>query len=183
MLALAVPAPPKRRVADPAKHWQFWAPALDSALRSADAMTSRRAACFLAQWGHETISFSALREIWGPTAAQACYEGRKDLGNTEPGDGKRFLGRGLPHVTGRHNYRLVAEAIGQPLLERPDLLEIPEYAAAAGAWWWRTFKLNDLADKLEFERMTRRINGGLNGFPDRCARLAQALAALDTVLP
>ncbi|MGB6104600.1 MAG: glycoside hydrolase family 19 protein, partial [Pusillimonas sp.] len=110
------------------------------------------------------------REIWGPTPAQLRYEGRADLGNIERGDGSRFRGRGLIQITGRANYRSVANGLGIDCLSEPALLEFPEDAARSAAWWWANNGCNQIADTEDFERLTRRINGGLNGYADRLAR-------------
>ncbi|GLK88330.1 glycoside hydrolase family 19 protein [Pseudomonas turukhanskensis] len=128
-----------------------------------------RAAAFLAQVGHESGQLRYLREIWGPTPAQARYEGRQDLGNTQPGDGKRFMGRGLIQVTGRANYQKAGAALGLPLEDQPELLEQPVHAAMSAAWFWQTHGLNELADAGQFQTITRRINGGLNGQAERVA--------------
>ena len=148
-----------------------------SLLRSMDeyAITApRRAAMFLAQIGHESGSLRYTREVWGPTAAQRKYEGRVDLGNTEPGDGHRFLGRGLIQITGRENYRLAARALGVDLLAHPEALEAPGLAARSAAWWWAAHGLNELADTGDVRACTRRINGGLTGIEDREERFRVA---------
>jgi putative chitinase len=159
-------------------------PALLSAMRAYAIDTPARAAMFLAQIAHESGGFRYVREIWGPTPAQQRYEGRSDLGNTEPGDGKRFMGRGYLQITGRSNYAQVGTALGMDLLAEPDKLELPRLAAVSAAWWWASRKLNVLADRDDdeaFELVTRRINGGTNGLEDRRRRWAIAreeLAAL-----
>lgn len=130
---------------------------------------------FLAQVCHESGSFQWLREIWGPTKDQLRYEGRKDLGNTEPGDGFRFRGRGLIQVTGRANYETCGEALDLPLVHQPELLEKPMIAARSAGWFWKTHNLDEVDD---FMRMTRIINGGTNGYADRYAYLGRAKQAL-----
>lgn len=146
--------------------------------------TPARQAAFLAQIGHESGSLRWVSEIWGPTPAQIRYEGRVDLGNTQPGDGQRFKGRGLIQTTGRANYvsvrdRLRAEGIDAPDFEAlPQSLELPRWAALSAGDYWDMKQLNRLADLGDFDAITRRINGGTNGQADRRARHARALAAL-----
>lgn len=82
----------------------------------------------LATAWHETGAFKWLREIWGPTPAQKAYEGRADLGNTVPGDGKRFMGRGYVQITGRRNYTDWSKRTGLALTTQPDLAEQPAVA-------------------------------------------------------
>lgn len=130
---------------------------------------------FLAQIAHESGGFSYTREIWGPTPAQARYEGRADLGNTEPGDGSRYRGRGLIQITGRANYRACGLALDLPLLDQPELLEKPMPAARSAGWFWKAHGLDAIDD---FTTMTRRINGGTNGLAERYAYLGQAKQAL-----
>ena len=153
-------------------------PALNRAMQRYRIDSPVRQAAFLAQIGHESGQLRYVREIWGPTAAQQRYEGRKDLGNTEPGDGARFKGRGLLQITGRENYRKAGAALGLPLLDQPELLEQPEWAASSAAWWWANHGLNELADAGKFEQITRTINGGLNGQADRLALWEKAKAVL-----
>ena len=147
----------------------IFVPALNTAMNRYGIVGSLRVAAFIAQIGHESGQLRYVREIWGPTAAQQGYEGRKDLGNLQPGDGKRFMGRGLILITGRENYRKAGAALGLPLLDQPELLEQAEWAATSAAWWWANHGLNDLADVGKFEQITRTINGGLNGQADRLA--------------
>ena len=68
-------------------------------------------------------------ELWGPTPAQAGYEGREDLGNTEDGDGERFKGRGLIQITGRSNYQAAQDALGVDYVEDPTLMQSPAEAS------------------------------------------------------
>ena len=119
-----------------------------------------------------------MREIWGPTAVQARYEGRVDLGNTQSGDGPKYRGRGLIQITGRSNYKTCGEALGLDLINQAELLEKPQHACMSAAWFWATRGHNTLADEGKFETITRRINGGLNGLADRQMLYARALKVL-----
>ena len=119
-----------------------------------------------------------MREIWGPTAVQARYEGRVDLGNTQSGDGPKYRGRGLIQITGRSNYKTCGEALGLDLINQAELLEKPQHACMSAAWFWATRDHNTLADEGTFETITRRINGGLNGLADRQMLYARALKVL-----
>jgi putative chitinase len=151
---------------------QFLDP-LNEVLARYQIHTPLRAAHFLGQVGHETGGLRWLEEIWGPTLAQRGYEGRRDLGNTQPGDGYRFRGRGLFHLTGRANYERFAQAVGQPqIVDNPDLVATPYWAAHSAGWFWhvgnRTGRsLNELADRDDLRGITLIINGGLNGLEDR----------------
>ncbi len=140
--------------------------------------TPPRVAAFMAQVGHESGQLRRLREIWGPTPAQRRYEGRADIGNTEPGDGKRFMGRGLIQITGRKNYLLCGFALELDLVARPELLEQPVAAAASAAWYWHNRSLNRYADAGDFVGLTRAINGGTNGIADRRALWGRAKTVL-----
>lgn len=137
-----------------------------------------RQAAFLAQVGHESGRLIYVRELWGPTPTQEGYEGRADLGNTEPGDGFKYRGRGLIQVTGRANYQTCGAALGLPLVDHPELLEAPGNAAQSAAWFWNSRGLNDFADIGDFNTITRKINGGLNGLQDRLALYALCKSAL-----
>lgn len=152
--------------------------ALNQAMEEFEINTVERSSAFIAQVAHESGGFRYLREIWGPTAAQLRYEGRAGLGNVEPGDGKRFLGRGLIQITGRLNYHACGAALGLPLLEQPELLEEPVNACRSAGWFWKLHGLNELADAGEFETITRRINGGTTGLAERTAYWERALEVL-----
>lgn len=142
---------------------------LDEAMNEYGIVTPARIRAFLAQIGHESARLRHTREIWGPTPAQLRYEGRADLGNTQPGDGKRFMGRGLIQLTGRANYAQATDALGEDFLLYPPLLETPKWASRSAAWFWVSRNLNALADAGQFDLITRRINGGQNGRADRLA--------------
>lgn len=148
-------------------HWPFIVPAMDKG-----RITSpKRIAAFLAQLAHESGQYRDMEEIWGPTEAQLGYEGRADLGNTEPGDGVKFKGHGPIQITGRANHEACGLALGIDLINTPTLLTRPEYGTAAACWFWTTgnkkIDLNILADRDWFKTITRVINGGLNGLSDR----------------
>ncbi|MBP2297010.1 glycoside hydrolase family 19 protein [Azospirillum rugosum] len=135
--------------------------------------TPLRVAHFLAQVGHECGDFRYQEEI----ADGSAYEGRKDLGNTQPGDGKRFKGRGLIQLTGRSNYTRYGEAIGRDLVTGDNARQVaddPELAIDVACWYWTSRKLNQWADEDNVRELTRRINGGYNGLEDRELRLARA---------
>lgn len=136
--------------------------------------TPERLANFLGQAAHETGQFRYLAEIWGPTPAQRKYEGRADLGNTQPGDGYRFKGRGVFQLTGRANYATVGARIGQPLEAHPELAERPEVAIQTACDFWQTHGLSLLADQGLEGTITRRINGGTNGIEERRRYVARA---------
>lgn len=157
-------------------------PHLLAAMEKHQINNPKRIAAFLAQIGHESGSLRYAREIWGPTEAQKRYDQRADLGNTPEldGDGKKFLGRGLIQLTGRRNYLLVSLILfrDERLLDRPELLEEPQWAAESAAWYWMSKGLNEMADRGEFKRITQLINGGLNGYQDRIKLWARAREVL-----
>lgn len=122
-----------------------------------------REAAFLAQLAHESGELRYMEEI----ASGAAYEGRKDLGNTQPGDGKRFKGRGPIQLTGRANYKRYGDLLGLDLINNPTIAATPQVGFRIAGQFWKLNGLNELADQQKFETITRRINGGLNGQPDR----------------
>jgi len=155
-----------------------WADPLSAAMALWAIDSPQRQSMFLAQVGCESGRLVYVREIWGPTQAQAQYDYRTDLGNTQPGDGKRYMGRGLIQITGRTNYAAAGVALNLPLIDQPELLEQTSHAANSAAWFWNAKGLNELADAGAFETITRRINGGLNGYQERQALLRMAIRAL-----
>lgn len=152
--------------------------ALNTAMQNYQIVGPKRMTAFIAQIGHESGQLQYVREIWGPTDAQKKYEGREDLGNTLTGDGRKYCGRGLIQITGRANYAACGEALGLDLVAHPELLELPQHAAMSAAWFWKQKGLNELADKDQFNTITRRINGGLNGLQDRLDIWSRARAVL-----
>jgi len=157
---------------------QTFLPFLEDAMHEFDIDTPARQAAFLAQIGHESGGLHWLVEIWGPTASQARYETRYDLGNVAPGDGFRYRGRGLIQLTGRGNYQSAGEALGADLIGKPELLGEPALACRSAGWFWKTHGCNELADAGDFEKVTRRINGGLNGYADRLGKWEKAKEVL-----
>ncbi len=125
--------------------------------------TPARMAAFLAQIAHESGQLIYTREL----ASGSAYEGRKDLGNIQPGDGKKFKGRGLIQITGRHNYEMLSMVLGVDFVSNPELLEGAVYATDSAGWFWQTHGLNEIADRGDFKLITKRINGGYNGLPER----------------
>ena len=159
--------------------------ALDGWGRRAGLDQPHRLAHYLCQLGHESMDYQYDREVWGPTPAQKRYEGRRDLGNVKKGDGKRFSGRGPIQLTGRANYRAFTKWARRSIDgDAPDFEEEPEklnadpWEGLAAVWYWTEGNptgqsLNRLADRNDIEMVTRRINGGLNGFADRQRRYAR----------
>lgn len=158
---------PGARFADVARY----RPPLIAGMAGRGIDTPLRIAHFLAQIGHESGHLRHAEEI----ADGSRYEGRADLGNTQPGDGRRFKGRGLIQLTGRANYAAYGAAIGADLLADPaQVATNPALAVDVACWFWESRGLNALADANDLERITRRINGGLNGLADRRAIMARA---------
>ncbi|MDQ3021301.1 MAG: peptidoglycan-binding protein [Bacteroidota bacterium] len=138
--------------------------------------TPLRIAHFLAQLGHESGSMRYKQEI----ASGAAYEGRRDLGNTQTGDGRKFKGHGLIQITGRANHTAYAKYVGDlDLIDNPERLgSEPAHSAGAAAWFWMTKNLNSYADNDDVLTITKRINGGTNGLQDRKDYLVRAKRAL-----
>lgn len=163
-----------------------WAPHVDAALVLAECDEKPEVAYFLAQVGHESGGLRYTRELWGPTKQQLRYEPGTTLatrlGNVEPGDGARYMGRGLIQTTGRANYAMTTVLMRElfkdaPDFERnPELLQARRWAALSAGLFWREKKLNKWMG--DFAEQTRRINGGYNGLAHRQALLARALVIL-----
>lgn len=135
------------------------------------AIVNHRLPMFMAQIAHESDGFRVTKEY----ATGEMYEGRKDLGNTEEGDGVKFKGRGLIQLTGRHNYEVFSKILGQPLYQMPESVEHFPLALEVSCLFWKMKDLNRWADKGDFETITKRINGGLNGYDQRLAYLEKAI--------
>jgi putative chitinase len=137
-----------------------------------------RLAHFVAQLAHESAGFKYDRELWGPTKAQVGYEGRKDLGNTQTGDGAKFSGKGPIQVTGRGNVTrfhkwCVDQGLNPPnFTNNPDSINMDPWEGLSAVWYWSVGNptgksLNVYADENNIMQITKRINGGLNGYDDR----------------
>jgi putative chitinase len=152
----------------------LYLPHLDKTCDEFQIDTRLRLAHFLAQLGHESGQLRYVQEI----ASGEDYEGRLDLGNTLPLDGVRYKGRGLIQITGRNNYALASLGLDLPLLDKPELLEQPEHAARSAGWFWNNGMLNALADLDDLIKITKRVNGGLNGLANREMLLNRAKEVL-----
>lgn len=158
---------------------QAYLPHMETAMREFGITNRPRARMWLAQVGHESASLRYMEEI----ASGAAYEGRKDLGNTQPGDGRRFKGRGPIQITGRFNYTAAGKALNLPLVSQPQIAAQPQYAFRVSAWWWKNHGLNEISDRNDVNAATRRINGGTRGAADRQARWVRAGTLGDAILP
>lgn len=145
-------------------------PHLIKAMGEREIVTPLRMSAFLAQLAHESVDLRYMEEI----ASGEAYEGRKDLGNTEPGDGKRFKGRGPIQLTGRRNYQKYGVMLNIDLLNFPEQATLPDVGFRIAALYWTLNKLNALADVDNIKAITLRINGGYNGLEDRTARYERA---------
>lgn len=148
-----------------------------------------RTAHFLAQIMHESGGLKWNKEIWGPTAAQSKYEGRKDLGNTQKGDGSKFRGYGMGQITGRGNTTRFWKWCVKNSLNPPDFTKYPEkmatdvWSGLSALWYWDEGNpsgksLNVFADRNDIEMITKLWNGGLNGYEDRINYYVRAALVL-----
>ena len=178
-----------------------WLEPLNTAFAKYDISTPLRQAAFIGQCQHESTNFTKLEEglnysaarlmaVWPSRfpsldvasqyannpekLANKVYGGRADLGNKQDGDGFAFHGRGCIQLTGRDSYERCGEAISVDLINQPQLLVEPHYAALSAGWFWNKKGLNALADVKDYDTMTKRINGGLLGLDDRKAKIAKA---------
>lgn len=180
-----------------------WFEPLQETFEKYQINTPKRQACFIGQCMHESGGFKFLKENLNYSAkalmatwpsrfpdmdmaekyerqpekiANKVYSGR--MGNTEDGDGAKYIGRGLIQLTGKDNYMAFGEAIGEDLVSNPQLVEQPRYAALSAGWFWNKRGLNALADAMDVTTMTVRINGGRIGIDDRIAKINKALDIL-----
>lgn len=150
-------------------------PVLGPTLARYDIDTRLRIAHFIGQVTHECAGFSTTEEL----ASGDAYEGRADLGNTRPGDGRRYKGRGLIQLTGRANYQRFGRLLGLPLEDQPTLAADPVTSLAIACEYWRDRDINAPADRDDLVAVTRRVNGGTRGLADRRRFYEKARALLD----
>jgi len=161
-----------------------FASALNLAMDRYQINTRLRMAAFIAQVGHESGQFNWVKELGGDQYLSKYDTGAlaKRLGNTPEadGDGQKYRGRGLIQITGHDNYLACSKALfgDDRLLRTPELLEQAEWACKSAAWYWNSRNINEPADAGDFELVTRRINGGLNGLDERLAFYSAALKVL-----
>ena len=167
--------------------------------------TPLRMAAFIGQCAHESGNFKTLRENLNYSAEALCrvwpsrfpslkdaqpyhrnpdmiadkvYGGRMGNGTEETGDGSLYCGRGLIQLTGKDNYRMASDALGEDLVASPDLVCGPRFAALTAGWYWNKRGLNKEADAKDYVGMTKKINGGTIGLDDRIKHINDALAVL-----
>jgi putative chitinase len=180
-----------------------WFEPLQETFEKYQINTPKRQACFIGQCMHESGGFKFLKENLNYSAkalmatwpsrfpdadiaekyarqpekiANKVYSGR--MGNTEDGDGAKYIGRGLIQLTGKDNYKAFGDAIGEDLVANPQLVEEPRYAALSAGWFFNKRNLNALADVMDITTLTVRINGGKIGIDDRIAKINKALDIL-----
>jgi putative chitinase len=181
-----------------------WYNALSQALPDYDINTPKRMAAFLAQCGHESGGFTAIKEnlnykaeslvkVWPryfnadnandyahnqEKIANRAYANRMGNGPEESGDGFKFCGRGLIQLTGRSNYQAFADSIQISIEDASEYLKTFEGCVQSACWFWEANNLNKWADAGDIEKMTKIINGGTLGLDDRTRRYQQALQIL-----
>jgi predicted chitinase len=165
-IASALGSPP----ASVKRHW----PSIQEACVEHALVDRPSVIAVLATVGTETAGFEPINEFGGPQYFTQHYEGRADLGNTQPGDGVRFHGRGFIQITGRANYRAYGVRLGIPLEEQPDLALDPAVAARILACYFKDRKIADDARRGDWQSVRKKVNGGLNGW-DRFSALVAKL--------
>jgi putative chitinase len=149
-------------------------PVLAATLEAYEIDTRLRIAHFLAQTCHESAGFRTTEEF----ASGQAYEGRADLGNTHPGDGVRYKGRGLLQLTGRDNYRRMGEVLALDLVGNPELAGEPVLSLTIACEFWKRKEINALCDHDDVVGVTRKVNGGKTGLAERSALTGKAKAAI-----
>lgn len=139
------------------------APHFEAILNFYEINNGIRVSHFMGQVTHECAGFSTSEEF----STGEAYEGRRDLGNIYPGDGVKYKGRGLIQLTGRYNYRTYGKFLNLPLEESPELAGEPINALKIACEYWKHKNLNKLCDDDDIIKITKIINGGLNGLDDR----------------
>lgn len=184
-----------------------WLDPLNEVFARYDMATPARMASFIGQCQHESGNFKTLRENLNYSAKGLCatwpkrfpteesatpyhrnpekiankvYADRMGNGDEASGDGWKYSGRGLIQLTGKSNYTLAGDSLVADLLNTPDLVLQPKYAALTAGWFWDKNRLNAFADADDIEGMTKKINGGTIGLDDRKKHIAHALEVLGT---
>lgn len=145
----------------PTDKLDLYAKNLDLAMQEANINTVTRAAAFLGQLALESGELKYMEEI----ADGSAYEGRKDLGNTQPGDGKRYKGRGPIQLTGRSNYKAAGQFLGLDLEGSPERAKEADVAFRIAGWYWTSRKLNDKSELLDYKLVTKAVNGASTDGP------------------
>lgn len=156
---------------------QQYLPALNAAMQEGDITTPMRRAAFLAQLAHESCEFRYFEELGDDAYFHQYDPGQPNTaaGNTQPGDGPRYHGRGPIQLTGRGNYRAAGRALGLDLEDDPELAARPDIGFRIAQWYWTARGINALADAGDFAAVTRAVNGGYNGLQAREAYYRRAL--------
>jgi putative chitinase len=182
-----------------------WIDAINETFERFDISTPERQACFLGQCAHESGGFATLKEnlnysaegltkVWPKRfpsleaaqpyhrnpekIANKVYADRMGNGDEASGEGFKYRGRGLIQLTGKDNYKACGDALGVDLVDDPDLVATPQYAALSAGWFWDKNHLNKFADANDMTGLTKRINGGTHGLDDRVARTQHAVDVL-----
>ena len=158
----------------PAAKRADYLPFIQQAMAEFEITSYLRETAFLAQLAHESAELRYMEEI----ASGAAYEGRASLGNTQPGDGKRYKGRGPIQLTGRANYTKYGDLLGLDLVNNPTIAAATEVGFRIAGQFWKLNGLNELADQQQFKSITKRINGGYNGLDDRLKYYERAKKAM-----
>ncbi len=137
---------------------------LNSCLQKFNINTPTRIIHFISQCSHESACGVYTKEL----ASGEAYEGRRDLGNTQAGDGKKYKGAGYLQLTGRSNYQALANYLGdQSVMKGVDYVANNYPWTSAGYWWYKN-NMNSLCDKgATYLEITKKVNGGTNGLADR----------------
>jgi putative chitinase len=147
---------------------------LNEAMQQGGMNTPQREAAFISQVAEESDRFNTFEEY----ADGSQCEGRTDLGNTQPGDGPRYKGRGAIQVTGRYNYTQMSKDLGVDFVDHPELAATPQYAFKTALWYWDTHKGNAVADTGDIVKITEMVNGGTHGLDVRTQFYNNALQVL-----
>ena len=183
-----------------------WVDALNETFERFEINTHRKQAAFIGQCGHECGNFKILEEnlnyraatlmkLWPkrfPTQevanayeknprriANMVYSGRMGNGPAESGEGWKYRGRGLKQLTGKDNYARCGRDLNIDIVNNPDLLLEPIFAARSAGWFWKSNNLASFADSGDLEGMTKKINGGLIGYAERKAKYDKILNAIN----